>query len=261
MSEKQIKAKKKEKSEGKTTGKLVKSKKKMTDKLVKIDQKLIVPEKCTFTKTSLILDESISEDDFIKLGDVLWKMKEGIPWWIGDLCNFGEDEGKGLNHVRSLYSDGTIKNAMWVCRRIEPSRRREELKFGQHQVVTPLPTEEQDRWLEIAVCNRLTVKQLRNEIKREKLKSMEKKDEDYSAPIHYQGGVYNLAEFLKFCIDDVKKLTKKISALDNTLSYVGYSHLLSPDYVKKNLEKEKFIESCRILLEQLKFLLGENIND
>ena len=261
MSEKQIKDKKKEKSEGKTTGKPVKSKRKMTDKLAKIDQKLIVPEKCHITKTSLKIAKSISEDDFIKLGDVLWKMKGGIPWWIGDWCNFGEDEGKALNHVRSLYSDGTIKNAIWVCRRIEPSRRREKLKFGQHQVVAPLPTEEQDRWLEIAEWNQYTVKQLRNEIKREKLKSLAKKDEDYSVPVTYQGNKYFFMEFLKFCIDDVKKLTKKISALDNILSYTSYSHLLSPDYVKKNLEKEKFIESCRILLEQLKFLLGENIND
>ena len=261
MSEKQIKAKKKEKYEGKTTGQSVKSKESVTKQLVKVEQKIMIPPKCHITKTSLKIAKSISEDDFTKLGDVLWKMKGGIPWWIGDWCNFGEDEGKGLGHVRSLYSDGTIKNAIWVCRRIEPSRRREKLKFGHHQVVAPLPPEEQDRWLGIAEWNRFTVKQLRNEIKRKKLKSMEKKDEDYSTPIRYQGEVYNLAEFLKFCIDDVKKLTKKISALDNTLSYVGYSHLLSKDYVKKNLEKEKFIESCRILLEQLKFLLGENIND
>jgi len=163
---KQVKDGKKEKSEKKTTDKPVKSKREKTDKLVKIDQNLIASKKCALTKTSLILDESITENEFVNVGRCLKLMKKTILWWIGDWGLFAELNedfwfSSALEEVRESYSDGTIENAVWICKKIEPSRRREKLSFGHHQVVAGDSPKEQDLWLDLAEECKFSVMELR----------------------------------------------------------------------------------------------------
>jgi len=260
MSEKQIKAKKKKKSERKTTGKSVKSKKKMTDKLLKIDQKLIVPEKCTLTKTSLILDESISDEDYLKVGKFLTKVKKSLMWWIGDWCAFGDNEkfwGTGvIETIRSHYSDKSIYNATWVCHKIEPSRRREKLDIGHHEVVASLEPEEQDYWLERAEKENLSVMKLRRLIKREKLLAEAKEYEQEAIVTDNWGKSFYYLDYIHRCIKAMSEAENMVDVLcswRDQYSFNFYSH--------NNPEVEAFLEKANKLLKSLKDLLDRRIND
>lgn len=90
------------------------------------------------------------------------------PFWIGDLVNIGEHR-YGEMYSQALdataYCYGTLANMAYVCSRVDIYRRRELLSFSHHQVVAPLPPEQQTAWLEKALARSLTVQELRLQIK------------------------------------------------------------------------------------------------
>jgi hypothetical protein len=57
-------------------------------------------------------------------------------------------------------------NMAYVTSRFEPARRRESLSFSHHAELAALCREEQDRWLERATLERLSVRALRAELRR-----------------------------------------------------------------------------------------------
>ncbi len=80
----------------------------------------------------------------------LRKAEKSIQWWIGDALRFGERR-YGETYAQALeetdYEYGSLANMAYVAGKVEVSRRRENLSFAHHQVVAPLPPEEQERWL------------------------------------------------------------------------------------------------------------------
>jgi hypothetical protein len=64
------------------------------------------------------------------------------------------------------YDTQTLMNMAYVTSRFEPARRRESLSFSHHAELAALCREEQDRWLERAALERLSVRALRAELRR-----------------------------------------------------------------------------------------------
>lgn len=261
MSEKQIKTKKKEKSEKKTTSKPVKSKREMTDKLVKIDQNLIASKKCALTKTSLIFDESITTDEFVNVGRCLKLMKKTILWWIGDWGLFAELNedfwfSSALEEVRESYSDGTIENAVWICKKIEPSRRREKLSFGHHQVVAPLEPEEQDKYLEEAEKYRLSVMKLRKRIKHDKISAESKEYAQAAIVIDDSCGSFFYLKYIGKCAQAMSKAEHMVDVLRSWRDQYSFDF-----YSDNNDEVEALLKKANGLLKSLKDLLDRRIND
>ena len=126
--------------------------------------------KCRFSDTSLEIDPAISGKEYLNLWDGLKKVSGVLPWWIGDAYIFGElNEGfrfdSVLSNFRLEYKKTTIRNCVYVCSRIPPSRRRDKLTFGHHQAVAPLEPSEQDYYLDLAQRGGYSVKALRQLIK------------------------------------------------------------------------------------------------
>jgi len=107
----------------------------------------------TFTPTELILPENTNFEDWTAIGQRLQWISRGIHFWIGDWIRFG-DRKWGEKYAQAVeetpFSQGTLQNDVWVCERIESSRRREQLTFSHHAVVAALPPAEQDKWLDLA---------------------------------------------------------------------------------------------------------------
>jgi hypothetical protein len=59
-------------------------------------------------------------------------------------------------------------NMTYVASRFEASRRRKSLSFSHHAELAALDRESQDRWLDRAVAERLSVRCLREELRRER---------------------------------------------------------------------------------------------
>ena len=90
------------------------------------------------------------------------------PWIIGDLMNYGEAKFQE-RHAQALdecvIQYHTMQNWRWVSRRFEPSRRRKSLSWSHHETVARLPEKEQDIWLDMAEGSRLSVHDLRQQVK------------------------------------------------------------------------------------------------
>jgi N6-adenosine-specific RNA methylase IME4 len=97
-------------------------------------------------------------------GRLLGRIGRACQWWIGDWLNYGERR-YGEKYSQGVEATGleyqTLANFAWVARRVEPSRRREDLSWGHHAEIAALEPGEQDRLLEQAVAEELSVRELR----------------------------------------------------------------------------------------------------
>ena len=114
--------------------------------------------------------------------------RKSEPWWRGDLYLKGE-EWYGENKATSIFDPLTMDVKTWqnnasICRRIERSRRREELTFSHHAEVAYLEADQfpegsalaemndaprmQDFYLAMAIENGLSVRALRDKINADK---------------------------------------------------------------------------------------------
>ena len=234
----------------------------MTDKLVKIDQNLITSKKCALTKTSLIFDESITKDEFVNVGRCLKLMKKTILWWIGDWGLFAELNkdfwfSSALEEVRESYSDGTIENAVWVCKKIEPSRRREKLSFGHHQVVAPLELKEQDEYLEEAEEYGYSVMRLRQRIKYDKSLAKARKEYELDEIVFDERCMpFYYLSYIRKCVQAMCVAECMVDILCSWRDQYSFDF-----YSDTNQQVEALLEYANGLLKSLKDLLDRRINN
>jgi hypothetical protein len=128
------------------------------------------------TTISLELPPDTAFEIWVETGRKLAKAANAIQWWWGDWWAFGETRyGQRISQLSESgcpLAPETLMNYAVVCRRFEPSRRREVLSFSHHQVVAPLPAAEAGRLLDWAAETIPTqgrprsVKELRDECER-----------------------------------------------------------------------------------------------
>jgi murein tripeptide amidase MpaA len=84
-----------------------------------------------------------------------------VQWWLGDWWAFGEHRyGDRKAIVEAEEWEGpkfqACRDAGWVCRAFETSRRRDVLSFNYHKEVAALPPKQQDHWLDRAEAEGLS---------------------------------------------------------------------------------------------------------
>lgn len=90
-------------------------------------------------------------------------------WWIGDWLRYGNSKF-GERYVRASritgYDTQTLMNMVYVASTYDVAQRRPNLSFSHHAELAALPAAERDRWLDLAEANRLSVRCLREELRR-----------------------------------------------------------------------------------------------
>lgn len=89
-------------------------------------------------------------------------------WWIGDWLRYGAAKfGEKYTLAARItgYDRHSLENMVYVASRYEFSLRRENVSWSHHFVVAALPAEERDHWLHFAAEQRLSVNDLRTEVK------------------------------------------------------------------------------------------------
>lgn len=109
-------------------------------------------------------------EEFDVSGFVLGRMSGSIPFWIGDYVERGEELfSEKFSQALIHFGDRnyqTIANYASVCRRV-PARyrnkphRRDELSFSHHDAVAALTHAKQSYWLQRAVDEEISSKDLR----------------------------------------------------------------------------------------------------
>jgi hypothetical protein len=121
------------------------------------------------TTTSWSSASDLAPEGWVGWGRWLGMVDRASGWWLGDWVRYGNaryGERYKLAARITGYDGHTLMNMAYVASRFETSRRREELSFSHHAEVAALPREAQDLWLDTAVIAQLSVRALREEVKR-----------------------------------------------------------------------------------------------
>jgi hypothetical protein len=108
-------------------------------------------------------------------------------WWLGDWINYG-NERFGERYTRAVkltgYDVQSLMNMVYVASRFDISRRREILSWSHHSALAALDEDSQEYWLERAIADKLSVADLRVELRgrRRALKAVGDADESPQQP-------------------------------------------------------------------------------
>jgi|SRR5580700_5512818 hypothetical protein len=89
-------------------------------------------------------------------------------WWLGDWIHYGNAKfGERYSRAVRLtgYDVQSLMNMVYVASRFEIYRRRENLSWSHHATVAPLDISSQEYWLSRAVADKLSVADLRVELR------------------------------------------------------------------------------------------------
>jgi hypothetical protein len=112
--------------------------------------------------------ENIAVDDWIRIGQRLGSMTRCSQWWLGDWVRYGTGRwGEKYKEAARItgYDVQTLRNIAYVAGRVETSRRRDDLTWSHHAEVSALEPSEQDWWLNLASAERMSVSDLRIELR------------------------------------------------------------------------------------------------
>lgn len=121
------------------------------------------------TPTCWLSETDLGMRDWAEQGRRLGVIGRGVGWWIGDWLRYG-NERFGERYVRASritgYDVQTLTNMVYVASRYEPGERREGLSWSHHAEVAAREREERARWLDLAETERMSVRCLRDEVRR-----------------------------------------------------------------------------------------------
>jgi hypothetical protein len=102
------------------------------------------------------------------VGRRLGGISRSNQWWLGDWLRYGTEKW-GEKYVEAAkitgYDVRSLANMASLAGSFEMSRRRDNLTWSHHAVVAALHPDEQDRWLDMAAAERLSVADLRIELR------------------------------------------------------------------------------------------------
>lgn len=122
-------------------------------------------------QSALVLPRGMSFAQWEECGHGIRRLIGATSWYFGDWLNYGEDTynerySQALEASDLAYQ--TLRNAAYVCRKIQPERRRPELSFATHAEVAALDEADQELLLNQAVASNLTRNEMRELVKRYK---------------------------------------------------------------------------------------------
>ncbi|HEX8066846.1 MAG TPA: LmbU family transcriptional regulator [Thermoleophilaceae bacterium] len=116
-------------------------------------------------------DDDLSLREWAEQGRRLGVIGRGVGWWIGDWLRYGNARF-GERYVRAAritgYDVQTLMNMAYVASRFDSDRRRPNLSFSHHAELAAREEPEQEYWLDRAESERLSVRCLREELRRER---------------------------------------------------------------------------------------------
>jgi hypothetical protein len=89
-------------------------------------------------------------------------------WWIGDWIRYGTSRwGERYAEAARVtgYDVASLRNMAWVASQFDLSLRSDKLTWSHHVLLAPLEPEQQKHWLDRALEERLSVADLRVELR------------------------------------------------------------------------------------------------
>jgi len=126
---------------------------------------------CELNKTNLTFKRDVSKDEWMSVFQALKQVEGCVQFWIGDCLAYRQQKWGMYDDIaeETGYADRTLRLVKETAEKIESGRRLPELSFSHHVEVASLPPEKQELFLNKAVEENLSVRELREEIRRDKV--------------------------------------------------------------------------------------------
>jgi hypothetical protein len=137
--------------------------------LLKIQDQQLSPKYFNITPNSFSMIDNTPYEVWQQAGELFQTLDGSIHWWVGDWLNAGE-KAYGETYKNAMRITGfakqTLKNDKYVSSHVEKSLRKDILSWNHHMLVAPLNPKDQEHFLNEAVKNSWSEKELRNAIKK-----------------------------------------------------------------------------------------------
>lgn len=125
----------------------------------------------TITAVAWVPGKELDLAEWSRAGQRLGVMHRSSPWWLGDWIRYGNAKfGEKYSRAARItgYDAQTLMNMVYVASHFEISRRRENLSWSHHEAVASLDPNAQDHWLDQAIEHKMSVADLRLELRSRK---------------------------------------------------------------------------------------------
>jgi hypothetical protein len=120
------------------------------------------------SKIAWVPQRDLGHSDWLATGRRLGAIGRCSQWWIGDWVRYGTARwGEKYAEAARVtgYDIASLRNMAWVASRFDLSLRNDKLTWSHHVLLAPLDVEEQRTWLQRASEERLSVADLRLELR------------------------------------------------------------------------------------------------
>lgn len=120
------------------------------------------------SKVAWIPQSELGQAEWLAAGRRLGAIGRCSQWWIGDWIRYGTSRwGEKYAEAARVtgYDVASLRNMAWVASQFDLSLRSDKLTWSHHVLLAPLDSEEQGYWLDRAQRERLSVADLRLELR------------------------------------------------------------------------------------------------
>jgi hypothetical protein len=121
------------------------------------------------TRVAWAPSRAIEYAEWASMGRRLGGITRCSQWWLGDWIRYGNARyGEKYARAAALtgYDVQSLRNMAYVASSFgDPSRRRDRLSWSHHECLASLSADQQDRWLDRSEAERLSVADLRLELR------------------------------------------------------------------------------------------------
>lgn len=120
------------------------------------------------SKIAWVPQRDLGHSDWLAAGRRLGAIGRCSQWWIGDWVRYGTARwGEKYAEAARVtgYDVASLRNMAWVASRFDLSLRNDKLTWSHHVLLAPLESAEQRQWLQLASEERLSVADLRLELR------------------------------------------------------------------------------------------------
>jgi hypothetical protein len=124
--------------------------------------------KGALSKIAWVPHRTLQRPEWLAAGRRLGAIGRCSQWWIGDWIRYGAAKwGEKYAEAARVtgYDVASLRNMAWVASRFDLSLRNDKLTWSHHVLLAPLEPDQQRHWLERAVAERLSVADLRVELR------------------------------------------------------------------------------------------------
>jgi hypothetical protein len=120
------------------------------------------------SKVAWIPQGDLGQAEWLATGRRLGAIGRCSQWWIGDWIRYGSSRwGEKYAEAARItgYDVASLRNMAWVASQFDLSLRSDKLTWSHHVLLAPLEADEKRHWLDRAEEERLSVADLRIELR------------------------------------------------------------------------------------------------